>query len=198
MNNKVVFGIIGLLVIVGIGYSIFLIQPHTLTGSVIDPPQPAPDFQLQSSQGGTFDLEAQKGKVMLVFFGYTYCPDVCPTTLYEFKQIEQRLGDQAANVEFVFITVDPQRDTQDQLKRYLAGFSNAFYGLTADEESLIPVWKDYGVFREIQDSSSASGYLVNHSSRTYLIDQNGYLRSTYLFDSPINDYVADLKFLLKN
>lgn len=198
MINKIVIGIIALLVIIGVGSTLFLVQPHKLTGSVIDPPLPAPGFQLQSSQGGTFDLEEHKGKVLLIFFGYTFCPDVCPTTLYEFKQIEQRLGKKSEEVEFVFITVDPQRDTQDHMNNYLNSFSHQFYGLTADEETLKPVWNDYGVFREIQDSGNATDYLVNHSSRTYLIDKNGYFRATYSFNSPVNDLVADIKYLLKN
>lgn len=182
---------------IGLVFGVFLVKPYSLKGSVIDPPVPAPTFNLDSSHGKEYNLVAHQGKFVLVFFGYTFCPDVCPTTLYELKELNKRLGDKANHLEFVFITLDPARDTKDQLTRYLASFDDSFYGLTGNEEKLSEVWKDYGVYREIQPSVSTSNYLIDHSARLYLIDPKGQLISTYLSGMPIDDLVADFQYLIR-
>ncbi len=120
-----------------------------------------------------FRLSDQKGQIVLLFFGYTHCPDVCPVTLSHFKQIKADLGDQADQVRFVFITVDPERDTADQLSQYLPNFDPDITGLTGSRQSLESVWKSYGVYQAKQEVGSAAGYLVDHTARTYLIDQQG-------------------------
>lgn len=197
MSNKAIIGLVIFIAMIGILSAVFLSQPYSLVGSVIDPPVPAPPIILSSSHGDVFSLQDQHGKLVLIFFGYTFCPDVCPTTLVEMMQVKKKLGKLADNVEFVFITVDPKRDTQEQLTRYLKSFDPSFYGLSGDQDTLSQVWKDYGVFREELISEGLSGYLVDHSSRLYLIDQVGNLRATYLFETPVDDIVGDLKFLLK-
>ncbi len=183
--------------VVGLVFGVFLSQPYTIRGSVIDPPIPASDFVLDSSQGGQFQLTDHRGKFVMIFFGYTFCPDVCPATLFEMKQVKQGLKEKADWVEFVFITVDPERDTAEQLGRYLTSFDDSFYGLSASEERLSQVWNDYGVYREIQESNSAIGYLVDHTSRLYLINPDGELMMTYLFDMSVDDIVADLQYLIR-
>jgi protein SCO1/2 len=180
----------------GLVFGVFLTKPYTPKGSVIDPAVPAPSFSLQSSQGNNFNLEEHQGKYVLLFFGYTYCPDVCPTTLYEMKEIKNRLKEKSDHIEFVFITVDPARDTKDQLSRYLSSFDDSFYGLTGDESTLSKVWRDYGVFREIQSTENSSNYLVDHSARLYLIDSQSQLISTYLIDMPLDDLVGDMQYFI--
>lgn len=181
----------------GLIFGVVFSKPYTLKGSVIDPPVPAPLFSLESSQGDNYNLLDHQGKFVMLFFGYTYCPDVCPTTLYEMKEIKKRLQENSSKLEFVFITVDPNRDTKEQLSRYLLSFDNSFYGLTADENILNKVWQDYGVYREIQQTGSSSNYLVDHSARLYLIDPQGQLILTYLTDMPLDDLVADMQYLFK-
>lgn len=183
--------------VVGLVFGVFLSQPYTIRGSIIDPPIPAADFVLDSSQGGEFQLSEHRGKFVMIFFGYTFCPDVCPTTLFEMKQVKQGLKENADWLEFVFITVDPERDTADQLGRYLSSFDDNFYGLSGTEEKLSKVWEDYGVYREIQETDSAIGYLVDHTSRLYLINPEGELMMTYLYDMSVDDIVADLQHLIR-
>jgi protein SCO1 len=188
---------IGLVVGIAAMVAVPSLQPYTMRGSEIDPPVPAPEIVLASTHGGEYKLSDQKGRLVLIFFGYTSCPDVCPITLSEMRQIRSRLGDRASDVDFVYVTVDPERDTLDHMTNYLNAFDPAVIGLTGSEEAMEPVWAPYGVWREIQEGATAAGYLVGHSSRLYLIDRNTNLRSTYSFGTPVEDVEADLRFLLK-
>jgi protein SCO1/2 len=139
-----------------------------------------------------------RGKAVLLFFGYTSCPDVCPTTLAELKQALERLGqEKAQQVQVVFVTVDPERDTPERVQEYVDHFNPNFIGLSGSESELVPVWQKYGVFREIVDGTSAAGYIVNHTARVTLIDQYGNLRVSFAFETPVEDIVHDLKLLLK-
>lgn len=178
--------------------AITLTRPYTLRGSRIDPPIPAADFALKESDGQVFRLSEQRGKITLIFFGYTTCPDVCPATLAEMKQVRERLGENADRVSFVFVTVDPQRDTPERIGDYVANFDPAIHGLSGSESELEPVWKSYGVYRAIQNVETAAGYLVDHTARVYLVDAQGNLSVTYAFGTPVDDLVLDLRYLLKN
>lgn len=185
MKNSGFWFLLVIIAAVGILFGFVIERPYTFRGSVIDPAVPAPEFSLLSSQGGEYRLDSKTGKIVLIFFGYTYCPDVCPTTLYEMKEIKARLKDKAENIEFVFVTVDPDRDTQEQLTRYLASFDGSFFGLTGTTQQLEKVWKDYGVYREIQETENSLGYLVDHTSRLYLINSQGELMMTYLYETTL-------------
>ena len=189
--------IIGLVTLSGLIFALFSNKPHVFRGSVIEPPVPAPDFKLTDNHGNDFILSDHKGKFMLMFFGYTYCPDVCPAALFEMKSIKKGLKENSNNVEFVFITVDPERDSFEQLGRYLNSYDAEFWGLTSDLNTLSQVWKDYGVYRQVQESGNATGYLVDHSARLYLINPQGDLEITYLSDIPVDDIVGDLTYLIK-
>lgn len=173
------------------------LSAYKFRGSVIDPPVAAADFALKDQAEQPFQLGDQRNKLVLLFFGYTSCPDVCPTTLAQFKRARAQLGGQADRVRFVFITVDPERDTPAQMNKYLGAFDPAFVGLGGSEAELEPVWKAYGVYRKIQPGSSATGYLVDHSARAYLIDAQGNLRLTYAFGATADDMAADMRYLLK-
>jgi protein SCO1/2 len=197
MKNSGFWFLLVLIAAVGVVFGFVVERPYTFRGSVIDPAVPAPEFSLLSSQGEEYSLVSRTGKFVLIFFGYTYCPDVCPTTLSEMKEIKARLKDKAENIEFVFITVDPQRDTQEQLTRYLASFDGSFFGLTGTTEQLEMVWKDYGVYREIQETDNSLGYLVDHTSRLYLINSQGELMMTYLYETTLDEIVSDLNYLIK-
>lgn len=174
-----------------------LTKPYTFKGSKIEP-MTAPDFSLIKPDGDMFRLSDQKGKVVLIFFGYTNCPDVCPTTLVEFKKVRKMLGDRAQEVVMVFITVDPERDTPERLGEYVTSFDPTVIGLTGDMTTLEKVWADYYVTREVQKEESAAGYLMAHSTRTYIIDREGMLRATYFFGSEPESIVQDARYLLEN
>lgn len=171
--------------------------PPAFQGSIIDPPIPAKDFQLHDQNGNLFRLSDERGKVVLLFFGYTFCPDVCPATLVAFRDIYEGLGKDAERVAFVFVTVDPNRDTPEQLKNHLALFSPDFIGLTDNEETLSPVWADYYIVPQIVPGAGAAGYTVDHSSRVYVIDPQGDLHLTFPFGLSAEAMLQDVKTLLK-
>ncbi|GAB4577568.1 MAG: SCO family protein [Anaerolineales bacterium] len=168
----------------------------TFQGSLIDPPAPAKDIHLNDQHGQPFHLSDQQGKVVLVFFGYTFCPDVCPTTLIAFQKIQEALGSRASQVAFVFVTVDPNRDTPEQLKTHLALFSPNFIGLTGEPADLEAVWADYFISPEIRPGANTAGYLVEHTTRVYVIDKQGNLRLTFPFGQTAEAMLADVQTLL--
>lgn len=167
-------------------------------GSEIDPAPPAFSFELERADGSLYRVADQQGKVVLLFFGYTNCPDFCPTTMAEFRRIYEDLAEDDLTdlVEFVFITVDPERDDPDTVDTYVTNFNSHFTGLSGTEEDLLPVWDGYFVFREIQDEGSEAGYLVAHSTRVYVIDQQGRLRLTFPFGMEPEDMARDIRKLL--
>lgn len=173
------------------------VQPYAYHGSVIEPPARAADFTLTAHDGKPFRLSDQTGKAIVLFFGYTSCPDVCPTTLYNFKKIRAQLTRQADQTRFVFITVDPERDTLERLGAYVTNFDPSFVGLTGTLNELEAVWKSYGVYRAKQTGGTALGYLVDHTSRIYLIDPRGNLRVTYTDDTHADDIARDIRHLLE-
>ncbi len=172
-------------------------QPYTFHGAVINPPLPVTDFALQTANGETFRLSDAKGKIVLLFFGYTSCPDVCPTTLAIFKQVYERLGEDAQKIAFVMITADPDRDTPEKVAEYVARFNPEFIGLSGSLSNLEPIWKQLGVFVEKQDSGSAAGYLVSHTSSIYVLDPNGGLLMTFPYGTTAIDMADDLTELSK-
>lgn len=156
------------------------------------------DFELQNQHGQPFKLSAQRGKVVLFFFGYTFCPDVCPMTLSTWRRVQDALGKDAAQVEFVYVTVDPERDTQEKLATHLENFSSDFTGLTGSNEALRAVYAAFGVYIEkVKIAESAAGYLVNHSTRMFVVDQNNVLRLLLDHAAPVDDVVHDLRLLLR-
>ncbi len=185
--------LVGLLVVA----FVFWPQPYQLRGYQINPPAQASDFSLPDSNGQSFSLDQHKGQIVLIYFGYSNCPDICPTTLAQLEQVKKLLGKQASNLEVVFITIDPSRDTAERLKGYLAGFDPQFVGLTGTLQDLQPVWKAYGVYQLPPAATSASDSEIDHSSHVYLIDKQGNLRLTYPFGTSVDDMVQDISYLLK-
>jgi protein SCO1/2 len=198
MNSRLIFYVsiaLGLILTVGIG-SVLLKKPYQVQGSLLEPPIPAEDFGLVDQHGDPFRLSDQRGDMVLIFFGYTHCPDICPSTLSEFQSIKKGLAEDADSVEFVFVTVDPERDTPQVLAEYLGFFDPDFIGLSADRETLRPVWDAYGVYQNRRDVNSAVGYLVDHSTRMYVIDRTGNLILTYPFGFETEKIIHDLAYLL--
>ncbi len=172
-------------------------QQYEYHGVVYQDPQPAPQISLSGSKG-EFKLSDQQGKIVLLFFGYTSCPDICPSTLSDMKQVFNLLGDRADRAQVAFITVDPERDTVEKLSQYVSLFNPGFIGLSGTEDELAPIWDSYGVVREIDDTSgSQAGYLVNHTSRIYLVDPEGQLFITYGFGTPAEDISEDIDHILR-
>jgi len=174
-------------------------QPDTFRGTELPEGLTAADFTLTDHRNGSFTLSEQRGNIVLLFFGFTYCPDVCPMALSNWKKIHDGLGADTARVKFVYITVDPERDTPEKLAEHLSIFSSDFIGLTAPLDSLQNVYADYGVLREkVPVAESAAGYLVTHTARINIIDQAGQWRLTYQYDTPAEDIIHDIRLLLES
>ncbi len=200
MNKNMLRVGIGLMVLIGLatGMAVLIPQTEAFRGTLYDPAQKAPEIELIRNDGSVYRLSDQRGNVILLFFGYTSCPDVCPITLSELKKVNEELGGENGQVQVVFLTVDPDRDTPEVIQKYVSIFNPAFIGLSGTLQELEPVWKEYGVYREIeQASSSALGYAVTHTARVYVIDQEGNLRLSYSYGTPTDDILHDLKILLK-
>ncbi len=189
---------LGLLVALLAVAAVTVNRPYIFHGSAIQQPFQAPDFSLGDGKGGQFHLAGQRGRLVVLFFGYTHCPDVCPTTMADFAQLYQRLGKDAGRVTFVFITVDPGRDTSQVVSQYAARFNPAFVGLSGTEQQLDPVWKAYGVYHQLDKKSPTdTNYTVEHSTQIYLVDTSGDLRLTYSYGTPVDDIFQDMRYLLK-
>ena len=187
------FALIGLVA----GGMMLFAKPDTFRGTTYTEPYPvAPEIQLTRIENSDFHLSEMRGSVVALFFGYTSCPDICPTTMAELNQALGELGDQADQVQVLFVTVDPERDTPERMQEYVNHFNPDFIGLSGSEADLAKVWNSYGVFREVVEGTSAAGYLVNHTARVTLIDQQGNLRVSFPVDTPVEDVVHDLKLLL--
>ena len=195
--------LVGVMVILLVGVvaaAVFLFsKPPGLRGTAYtEPYPPAPDFVLTRGSGEKFRLSDARGDVVMLFFGYTSCPDICPTTMAELKMALDKIGeDKSKNVQVVYVTVDPERDTPQRVQEYVNHFDSDFIGLSGSEAELAQVWHEYGVFREIVEGTSAAGYLVNHTARVTVIDQEGNLRVSYPFETPVEDIVHDLQLLIE-
>ena len=172
-----------------------LAQEPALKAGVFDPPRLAPDFSLAGSDGRELTLSRHRGKVVVLAFGFTSCADVCPVTLGTLGSARKQLGEAGRDVQVVYVTVDPERDDAERMRTYLAAFDPSFVGGTGAPERLEAVRREYGIAAE--KVKAASGYSVAHSSYTYLIDRAGRLRALMPYGHPAEDYVHDLRILLK-
>jgi protein SCO1/2 len=190
---------LGLVMLIGVvSFLTFAFQkPENFRGTLYNPAQPAPEFTLARADGQPFRLSAEKGKLVFLFFGYTSCPDVCPTTMADLRQVRQAVGTNADQFDVVFITVDPDRDTPEKIQKYASAFDPGFVGLSGSIDELQPVWTAYGVYRKIEASTSSADYSVTHSSLLYLIDQEGKLRLSYSFGISPDDIAHDVNLLVQ-
>lgn len=184
-----------LLLLLLLSTAIYAADDTGLIAGVFSPPRPAPEFSLQGSDGAELNLDTYNGKVVILGFGYTSCPNICPTTLAVLARARSELGPQAAGLQVVYVTVDPQTDTPEQMRKYLASFDPTFIGGTGTEEELAAVRKEYGIIANKERYGDDYGYA--HSSYTYLIDRDGKLRALMTYGHIAADYVHDIKLLLK-
>lgn len=164
---------------------------------VVLPPEPIGDFVLMDQDGRQLRFSAAGGKVRVVYFGYTSCPDICPTTLWEWKSIKQNLGASADDVRFIMVTVDPQTDTPAAMKRFLGLFDPSFIGLTGAPGDVAQVWDAFGMRTEVVElSGSYAGHSISHSTSMYVIDNNDMLRMKIPFSEKPEDAAQDIRLLL--
>lgn len=170
-----------------------------LRSGAFEPARPAPELALPATTGGEFRLSGQRGKVIALTFGYTSCPDICPTVLAELAQVRARLGAAARRVQVAYVTVDPDRDSSARLRAYTEQFDKTFVGLTGTPEQLAAVWKAYGVsvVRRDLPGTRPPMYLPHHSASVFLVDPAGRLRVMAPFGTPVDDVVHDIRILLE-
>lgn len=154
------------------------------------------DFKLTDHNGQPRSLGDFKGKAVVLFFGYTQCPDVCPTTLSTMREAMTLLGDDAKRVQVLFATVDPARDTQQLLAQYVPSFHPSFLGLYADEKTIAAVAKDFKVFYAKQPGKTPDTYSIDHSTGSFAFDPQGKLRLLLRHGETPANVAADLKLLL--
>jgi protein SCO1/2 len=169
-------------------------EAEGLKAGVFNPARAAPDFSVRGSDGTALTLSRYRGKVVLLGFGYTSCPNVCPVTLAVLAQAQRKLGPLASQVQVIYLTVDPARDNADRLKQYLAAFDPTFVGGTGTAAQMAAVRSSYGVTAE--KHGTGSDYAVAHSSFVYLITRDGKLQALMPFGHKAEDYVHDISVLL--
>ena len=156
----------------------------------------AKDFALTDHNGKPRTLADFKGKVVVMFFGFTQCPDVCPTTMAEMAAVMKALGPQADKVQVLFVTVDPERDTQQLLAQYVPAFDPRFLGLYGDAAATAKVAKEFKVFYAKQPGKTPGSYTVDHTAASYVFDQNGKIRLFVRHGKGPEPIVHDIKQLL--
>lgn len=167
-------------------------------GGYYEPPREAHEFVNAVDQNGDpFTLEQFEGKTVFLYFGYTYCPDYCPATVAEWREVKHALGDDAENVEFVMVTVDPERDTPERLNEWLGFWDPEFYGVSMSPEDTQQVMMDWGITATKRESSSASGYLVDHDVYSLVVGPEGNIKLTYPLNFNPDDIVEDIRHLQK-
>lgn len=166
--------------------------PHPMA-TVFPEPRLVPDYALTRLDGEPFQFSDYRGKAVVVFFGYTSCPDVCPTTLYDLAQAQALLEDRVSEVEFIFISIDPENDTPERIQTYLAAFDGSFIGAYAPQQSLQPVLERFyaDVFPATEGRST-----IGHTSSTFVIDPEGYLKLRLHYNSQPRYIVQDILYIL--
>lgn len=167
-----------------------------LKAGVFIPPRTAPEFSLRGSDGTDLKLKHYRGKVVLLAFGFTHCTEVCPVTLAVLAQARKKLGTQGNDMQVVYVTVDPERDNAERMRKYLSSFDVTFVGGSGMADQLASVRKNYGIVAN--KVASTGGYSVDHSSSVYMIDRKGMLRAMMPYGHAAEDYVHDIKQLLKD
>lgn len=167
-----------------------------LRAAVFDPPRTLVDFSVPATTGDDFTLSEHRGEVILIYFGYRSCPDFCPNTLSQLRLMYRELGEPADKLKVIFATIDPERDTLDYMRQYIANFSDDFIGLRAEGQSLQALEQEFGVIAEKQVvGDSALSYLYDHTASLFLIGPTGQLEGQYLYGTGYRDIVHDLQLI---
>lgn len=196
MNRRnVLFAALVALLLVGIAVYQYTLPP-TLNGAVIDPPKPMPNFTLSSSNGPV-NLTDMRGKVAVLFFGYTNCTDVCPATMAKLSEAFTKLGDKSSDVKVIFISVDYKRDTPQTVSAYAAKFRPDFIGLTGSQAEIDKVTQDYGIYYKLDTPDVHGNYNVEHTATLLALDKQGQLIMTWSPDQQPDELASDLGVLVK-
>ena len=180
----------------GLAGGLYFLRPHTFHGTVIQSPEPSFDFDLTGTNGN-ISLSDFRGKLIALYFGYTFCPDICPATLGNLSQALNNLGSKADDIQVIMISLDPERDTPERLAKYVSHFNPSFIGITGSKEQLDEVASLYGIFYEKAKGSASTDYLINHTATLLIVDREGYLKLVFPFGVTVDEITDDLSYLLK-
>lgn len=196
LTLAVAIGAVALVTALGI-WLVARMRPPELHGTVLQAPDQAADFVLTGTDGQPVHLRDLEGKWTALYFGYTFCPDVCPTTLADLDAMIEQLGNRADNMQVAFVSVDPARDTPQRIGEYLAYFNPEFIGLTGDEAAVNAAATQFGVFYAQREVEGASGYLVDHTSTVVLLDPDGRMRMVFPYGVSGHDMAADVRYMMR-
>ena len=168
-----------------------------MKAGVLSPVMAAPAIKLQGTDGRPLELTRYKGKVVLLAFGFSNCGEVCPITLHTLATARRKLGSEGDGVQVVYVTVDPERDTAAQMKKFLGAFDATFVGGVGTRAEIDAAQKSYGISSSKTVNPDGS-YTIGHSSSIYIIDRAGGLRAVMPYGHPADDFVHDLKILLRS
>lgn len=188
--------VVAALIVMGVVAVLWITQSAQPYGLVVDPPLPAPDFTLTSDEGQVVHLSDYRGKVVLLYFGYTFCPDMCPTTMAAVRKALRLLGPQADQIQLLMVTVDPERDTPAKLHEYLDFFDPRFVGLIGGVEEVRRIAADFGAKFMRHPGTSNTGYLIDHSAEVIVVDPEGKLILRLPFGMPGQEMASDLRYAL--
>ncbi|MFN8446851.1 MAG: SCO family protein [Caldilineaceae bacterium] len=175
-----------------------LISLSSFNGRLVEPPVTGVDFALTATTGKPMALHEFRNRVTLIYFGYTFCPDVCPTTLAKLAGVLRQLTpDERDSIQVLMVTVDPQRDTQEKLKEYLAHFDPSFIGFTGSDDQIAKAAAAFNITYTKHAGSVESGYLVDHTASVAVVDQEGTWRLIFPYELGRDLILADLTHLLR-
>ena len=198
MTKKQLFAVlivIGLVAVAGIvgARALYAYQPH---GFVLKEVTPATDFTLNAAAGKQVSLQDYQGKIVLLYFGYTHCPDVCPTTLADLRVAISELGEPANDIQVIMVSVDPERDSPEWLADYVHRFDDRFLGITGTPEQISEITIAYGIRFQKHEGTEATGYLIDHTAKVLVIDRRGDLRMFFPFGETSEEMAEDLRYML--
>ena len=187
---------VGLVIMGGVAAAVRVLAPPTFHGLVLDAASPIREFELVTAGDRRVRLSDFRGKVVLLFFGYRFCPDVCPVSLTEMKRTLAALGAEADQVQVIMVSVDPERDTPDIIAEHVRRFDPRFLGLSGTPDEVAAAATPFGIFYEQVAGSAATQYLVNHTATITALDQDGRVRVVYPHGTAGEDIAADIRNML--
>lgn len=186
----------GLLFLIGV-LAYTQLRPYAFHGRLAPEAAPVADFTLVGPGGAAVKLSDFRGKLTALYFGYTYCPDVCPTTLADLARALRQLGQRADTVQVIMVTVDPDRDTPEQLADYVRRFDPTFIGLSGSADQIAAAAASLGIYYQKREGTAATGYLVDHTATISVLDKEGRVLLVWPFGTLAEEMAADLTEIMR-
>lgn len=195
---KWIIGIIVAAVILFVGayFAGTMLRPYQYHGNTMESTEPPGDFTLIDHNGNRMHLSDYEGKWVILYYGYTFCPDVCPTTMMQLGRMMPLLGKDVRRVQVFMISVDPERDTPERLKEYVTYFHPDFIGLTGTPEEVADAAAPFGIYYKRKEVEGASGYLMDHTASVTILDPQGRVRLIWPYGVTADEMAEDLKHLM--